>query len=266
MGQQVASYPNTLSNGYGNFIDSTAQNAPVPGIAGAFYDANTTAKPIPQISYSDVRFEQAFSLGGTAAIDSRPDAVRVRQGTRPGRGSQLLQSRLAQLPASRRCRRAAGWCRCFDDASSQRCRRRRSLHHQREPRHRSRQRQRRRRPLPSSGRPSAERCKLQQRHPRHRVRHPQPRGQQPRHRPLLGGRRAGPRLQRHLSGDGRRRQPRHRHTRATKPSRASTSPTASAARTRTRLARASLPVSPTRTPAAVHSARRFSASGCRSVS
>ncbi|MEM7807677.1 MAG: hypothetical protein AAF561_06165 [Planctomycetota bacterium] len=82
-GQQVDTYPSTLTNGYGNFFDGTAQNAPVPGIAGAFYDANTTAKPIPQISYSDVRFEQAFSLGGTAAIGNRPTADGYGKGQDP---------------------------------------------------------------------------------------------------------------------------------------------------------------------------------------
>ena len=83
MGQITPSFPAGLTNGYSRYVNSTPDNAPVPGVPGAFYDYNVSAKPIPQISYSDVRFEQAFSLQGAAMLDSRPTEAGYGMGQDP---------------------------------------------------------------------------------------------------------------------------------------------------------------------------------------
>lgn len=72
MGSVITTLPASPSNGYGNFVDATPNNAPVP-VVGGFYDpAGSPPKPTPQISYSDVRSEQAFAISGAASPDKRP--------------------------------------------------------------------------------------------------------------------------------------------------------------------------------------------------
>ena len=83
-GEQVPTFPATLTNGYGRFVNSVEDNAPVPGVPGAFYDYTTSVKPVPQISYSDVRFEQAFSLEGQAMLRDRPTEAGYGKGQDPG--------------------------------------------------------------------------------------------------------------------------------------------------------------------------------------
>ncbi|MEM1013758.1 MAG: hypothetical protein AAGI46_16250, partial [Planctomycetota bacterium] len=73
MGEEFDSFPATLTNGYTTFYDGNS-NKPVPGISGAFYDVPGN-KPLPQISYSDVSFEQFFSLSGAEAFDARPTSA-----------------------------------------------------------------------------------------------------------------------------------------------------------------------------------------------
>ena len=84
MGEIAANFPANLTNGYSRFVNSTPDNAPVPGVSGAFYDYTTDAKPVPQISYSDVRFEQAFSLEGQAMLRDRPTEAGYGKSQNPG--------------------------------------------------------------------------------------------------------------------------------------------------------------------------------------
>ena len=83
MGEVTSSFPAGLANGYGNFVDAAVRTAPVPGVSGAFYDASVGQKPIPQIAFSDVRFEQGFALPGASNAFARPTQAGYGQARNP---------------------------------------------------------------------------------------------------------------------------------------------------------------------------------------
>lgn len=106
MGAATSVFPASLSNGYANFYDSTTNNASIPTnttapgaftISGGNYDRSIAAKPRPQIAWSDVRAEQAFSQAGTGAVNAAPLSAGYGKG--PSQASSGLKSVFQELAA-----------------------------------------------------------------------------------------------------------------------------------------------------------------------
>jgi hypothetical protein len=81
MGEEHVNFPiGTLSNGYQSYYNSTPNQQAVPGVSGAFYDYTNAVKPLPQVAYSDVSFEQFFAVAGDARFDAAPTDAGYGQG------------------------------------------------------------------------------------------------------------------------------------------------------------------------------------------